>query len=56
MKSRKMRYKGHVAHLKKIRNAFKVCLEVLKRRYPLGDLCTAGRIVLKWIIEKTVGG
>jgi hypothetical protein len=48
--------KGHVAHLKEIRNAFKVCLEIVKERYPVGDLCTAGRIVLKQIIEKKVGG
>jgi hypothetical protein len=55
MKVRKMRWKGHVACLKEIRNAFKVCLEILKGKIPCGRLCTAGRIVLKQIIEKKVG-
>jgi hypothetical protein len=51
MKSRKMRWKGCVTQ-KCIQN----CPGDSKGKYHVGDMCTAGRLVLKWIIEKTVGG
>jgi hypothetical protein len=38
---------GNVAFMGKMRNAYRIQLQDLKRRYYLGDLCLDGRLILK---------
>jgi hypothetical protein len=52
IKSRSMRWVGHVAHMGEMRNAYKIWLENLKGRDHLEDLGVDGRIILEWILGK----
>jgi hypothetical protein len=52
IKSKRMRWEGHVAHMGEIRIYTKFWLEILKGRDNLEELGTDVRIILKWILEK----
>jgi hypothetical protein len=51
-KSRRIRWIGHVAHMGKMRNAYKILLEILKGRDRSEDLGVDGMIILKWILGR----
>jgi hypothetical protein len=51
IKSRRRRA-GHVARMRKKRNAYRVSWENKKDRDHLEDLDLGRRIILKWILEK----
>ena len=48
IKSRRLRWLGHVARMEKGRNAFKI----LTGKRPLGSLGVDGRTILEWILKK----
>jgi hypothetical protein len=52
MKSERMRWVGHVAHMGEMRNAYKIWLEDLTGRGHLEDTDVDGRIVSEWILGK----
>jgi hypothetical protein len=52
MKSRTMRWVGHVVRMGKIINAYKIWLGCLKGRGHSKDLGADGRIILKCILRK----
>jgi hypothetical protein len=52
IKSRKMRWAGHVVCMGKIRNAYKILVWKLKGRRNFKDLDVGGRIILKWFLCK----
>jgi hypothetical protein len=47
-----MRFAGHVVHMGKVRNAYKIWSETLKGRGNLEDSVVDGRIILEWILGK----
>jgi hypothetical protein len=47
---RRMRWAGHVAHMG--RSAYRVLVENLEGKRPVGRLYVGRRIILKWILEK----
>jgi hypothetical protein len=51
IKSRRIRWAGHVARMGEMKNAFTYFVESLKGRYRLEDLGVGGRIILKWILN-----
>jgi hypothetical protein len=52
MKSRRMRWEGHVVHMGEMKNEYKILVENLNARDHLEDIGVDGRIILKWILEK----
>jgi hypothetical protein len=52
IKSRRMRWAGHVAGKGDSRCAYRVLVGRPEGRRPLGKLRVSGRIVLKWIFKK----
>ena len=55
IKSRSMRWVGHVARIEDKRGAYIFWCGNVKERDNLGDLDTDGRIILKWIFKKWDG-
>jgi hypothetical protein len=53
MKSRRMRWAGHVARMKEKRNAYRVLVGKLEGKKPPEDLNGGGKIILRWILEKS---
>jgi hypothetical protein len=52
VKSRGVRWAGHVALMDEIGNAYNFGLENRKGRYHLEDPDVNGKIILEWILEK----
>jgi hypothetical protein len=52
MKSRRMRWTGHAAHMGERRNAYKIFVGKPEGMRSLKDLGIRGRIMLKWILGK----
>ena len=48
LKSRRLRWTGHVARMEKSRNAYRVLVGKPKGKRPLGRPRLDGRIILKW--------
>jgi hypothetical protein len=48
----RMIWAGHVAHMGHMRNAYNILVGKTEGQRPLGRLRVAGRIILKWILEK----
>jgi hypothetical protein len=51
IKSRRMRWAGHVARMGKKRGAYRILMGILEGRHHLGDPGVDGRIILKWIFN-----
>jgi hypothetical protein len=52
IKSRRMRFAGHVARIGEMINTFNISVEKPERKRPLEDLAVDGRIILKWNLGK----
>ena len=52
IKSRRMRWVGHVARMVERRNVYRVLVGNLKERDHVGDPRVNGRIILRWIFRK----
>ena len=52
IKSRTLRWAGHVARIGESRGAYRVLVGKPKGRWPRGRPRCNGRIILKWILEK----
>jgi hypothetical protein len=52
MKSRRMRWTGHMVRMGKLRNAYKILVEKPEGKRPFKDLGVVGRIVSKRILMK----
>jgi hypothetical protein len=52
IKSRSMRWAGHVAPMGVMRNAHSFLVEKTERKRPLERLGVHGRIILEWILGK----
>ena len=52
IKSRRIRWAGHVARVGKRRGVYRVLVGILKERDHLGDTDVDGRIILRWIFRK----
>jgi hypothetical protein len=55
VKSRRMRWAGHVVHMEEGRGVYRVLLGKPEGRRPLGDPDVDGRIILRWIFRKWEG-
>jgi hypothetical protein len=51
IKSRRMRWAGHVAHMGEIRNAYRILVGKPEGKKPLGRPRLGGRIILEWSLE-----
>jgi len=56
IKSRKMRWAGHVARMRERRGAYRVLVGHLRKRDRLEDPGVDGRIILGWMFRKLVHG
>jgi hypothetical protein len=56
IKSRRLRWAGHVARMGKRRSAYRVLVGKPQGRNHLEDPGVDGRIILKWIFERLDGG
>jgi hypothetical protein len=56
MKSRRMRWVGHVASMQERSGAYSVLVGRPKERHNLEDTCRNGKMTLKWILIKWDGG
>jgi hypothetical protein len=56
IKSRNMRWAGHIARMRDKRNAYRILVGKPERKSPLGNLDIGGRIILNCILEKTGWG
>jgi hypothetical protein len=52
IKSRRMKWAGHVACMGEMRNTSKILLENLKGKHHSEDLGVDGKIILQWILGK----
>jgi len=52
IKSRRMRWAGHVAHMGENRNTYRVLVRKPEGRRPLGRPRHRWRIILRWILRK----
>jgi hypothetical protein len=52
MKSKRIRWVGHVARMGDIRNAYKILVGNLQKRDHLEDLVIGGMIILEQILKK----
>jgi hypothetical protein len=52
IKSRRMRWTGHVARVSENRNAYRTWWESQKKRDHYEDLDIGWRIILRWILER----
>jgi hypothetical protein len=52
IKSKEMRWAGHVADMGESRGIYRVLLGKLREREHLGDPSVNGRIILRWIFRK----
>jgi hypothetical protein len=50
-----MRQVGHIVHMGKMRNGYKISVGKPERKYHLKDLSINGRIILEWILGKYGG-
>ena len=55
IKSRRMRWAGHVARVEEGRGVHKVLVGKPEGKRPLGDQDIDGRIILRWILRKWEG-
>ena len=55
IKSRRMRWAGHVARMEEGRGVHKVLVSNLRKRDHWGDQDVDGRIILSWILRKWEG-
>ena len=55
IKSRRMRWAGHVAHMEEGRGVHKVSVRKPERKRPWEDQDVDGRIILSWILRKWEG-
>jgi hypothetical protein len=55
IKSRRLRWAGHVARMGERRGAYRALVGKLEGRRPLGRPGVDGRIILKWILESLNG-
>ena len=55
IKSRRMRWAGHVARMEEGRGVHKVLVGKPKGKRPLGDQDVDGSIILRWILRKWEG-
>ena len=55
VKSRRMRWAGHVARMEEGRGVHKVLVGKPEGKRPLGDQDVDGRIILRWIFRKWEG-
>jgi hypothetical protein len=51
IKSRRLRWTGHVAHTKERRGAYRVLVGKPEGRYHLENPGVGGRIILKWVFD-----
>jgi hypothetical protein len=56
MKSRRMRWSGHVAHMGEGRNVYRVLVGKPKGKKHLKDQGVDGRMVSKWTLGRLAGG
>jgi hypothetical protein len=56
IKARRLRWVSHVARTGERRGAYRVLVEKSEGRRTIGNPRLHGRIILKWIFEKWVGG
>jgi len=56
IKSRRMRWAGHVARMVERRDVYRVLVGNLKERDHVGDPGVAGRIILRWMFRKCYVG
>jgi hypothetical protein len=52
IKSRRLRWAGHVDRLEEDRTALKILTGAPRGRRPLGSLGVNGRTILEWILER----
>ena len=52
IKSKRMRWAGHVARMRERRGVYRLLVGKLRARDHLGDLGLDGRIILRWIFRK----
>jgi hypothetical protein len=55
VKSRRMRWAGHVARMREGRSGYRVLVGKPEGKRPLGDPDVDGRIILRWIFRKWEG-
>jgi len=55
IKSRRMRWAGHIARLGEMRGVYRVCCGNLRERYHLEGPGICRRIILRWIFRKWDG-
>ena len=54
IKSRRLRWAGHVARMEEGRSAFKILTGKPTGKGPLGDLGVDGRTILEWTLKRYV--
>jgi hypothetical protein len=52
MKSRRMRWAGHVARMLEVSGVYRILMGKPEGKWPLGSPDVDGRIILRWIFKK----